>query len=52
MSQKLLQATSSNLDPADLVVIKNVKRGRKPTLARTGEMGTISQVSFLSQAAG
>lgn len=52
MSQKLLQATSSNLDPAELVVIKNVKRGRKPTLARTGEMGTISQVSFLSQVAG
>lgn len=52
MVQKLLHAASANLDPAQLVVLKNVKRGRKPTLARTGEMGTISQVSFLSQVAG
>ncbi|NDE16334.1 hypothetical protein EBZ80_15520 [bacterium] len=52
MVQKLLHAASANLNPAELVVLKNVKRGRKPTLARTGEMGTISQVSFLSQAAG
>ena len=51
MIQKLMHAASRNLDPADLVMLKNVKRGRKPVLARTGEMGTVSQVSFLAQVA-
>lgn len=51
MIQKLMHAASKNLDPADLVMLKNAKRGRKPALARTGEMGTVSQVSFLSQVA-
>ena len=52
MIQKLMHATAANLDPADFVVLKNAKRGRKPSLARAGEMGTVSQVSFLAQVAG
>jgi hypothetical protein len=51
MIQKLMHAASKNLDTADLVMLKNAKRGRKPALARTGEMGTVSQVSFLAQVA-
>jgi hypothetical protein len=51
MIQKLMHAASKNLDTADLVTLKNAKRGRKPALARTGEMGTVSQVSFLAQVA-
>ncbi len=51
MIQKLMHAASKNLDPGDLITLKNVKRGRKPALARTVEMGTVSQVSFLAQAA-
>lgn len=51
MVQKLVHAASQNIDPGVLVMIKNVKRGRKPSLAKTGEMGTVSQVTFLAQSA-
>lgn len=51
MAQKLIQAAAQNIDPGTLVVMKNVKRGRKPSLAKTGEMGTVSQVAFLAQVA-
>ncbi|MEY4629931.1 MAG: hypothetical protein RIQ81_51 [Pseudomonadota bacterium] len=52
MLQKIVQSAQANVNPADVVVLKSVKRGRKPTLAKAGELGTVTQVSFLAQAAG
>jgi hypothetical protein len=51
MLRKIVESAQANLNPADAMVLKSVKRGRKPTLAKAGELGTVSQVSFLAQSA-